>query len=81
MSDDTDSKSGPVERTGTQEWGSEEQAILLDALSESSSLAGIIESVSQKTGRSYLSVERRLRKMGFLHSSGQSFRGRQGFVR
>mgnify|MGYP003150602261 CR=1 FL=1 len=81
MSDHNGCKSEQVQTRGTQAWSAEEQAILLDAISTSFSLAGIIESVSQKPGRSRQSIERRLRKMGFLHTSGQTFRGAQGFVR
>ena len=62
-------------------WSCDEQTILLDAMSESHSLVAIVESVARQTGRSRRSVENRLRKMGFLHSSGQTFRGAQGFVR
>lgn len=62
-------------------WSCDEQTILLDAMSESHSLVAIVESVTRQTGRSRRSVENRLRKMGFLHSSGQTFRGAQGFAR
>lgn len=81
MSGHDTNKSLQAQTPGPQAWSSEEQAILLDAISGSPSLAGIIESVSQKTGRSRQSIERRLQKIGYLHSSGQSFRGAQGFVR
>jgi hypothetical protein len=62
-------------------WSEAEQQTLLDAMSTHPTPKSIARHVSKKTGRSERAVLARLQKIGFSHSSGQSFRTRQGFQR
>ena len=62
-------------------WTPEQSALLLDGIENSVSVTELIERVSRETGRTQLSVERRLKKIGYLRRCGGGFSRKQGFAR
>lgn len=62
-------------------WTEEEYAALLDAIEKGGLVNYTIEIAIRTTNRSPASIERKLRKMGYLGRSGRSFASKQGFVR
>lgn len=62
-------------------WTQRENDVLLDAIEQGVNSKNVIELVLDKTNRSRKSIERRLKKIGYLRSCGQRFASKQGFVR
>ena len=62
-------------------WSQDECSIVLDAIEQGVNASHVISLIKSKTNRSDASIERRLKKMGYLNSHGQSFSQKQGFVR
>lgn len=62
-------------------WTEQEYSMLLDAMESGGSVQGIIDMAANTTGRSKSSVERKLKKMGYLRSCSRPYSNRQGYVR
>lgn len=62
-------------------WTDNEYKHVLDAIETGVSVQHVIEIIMSKTGRSKNSVEKKLKKMGYLRCCGQTFSRKQGFVR
>jgi len=62
-------------------WTETEYQALLNAIEKGGSTKGVIEMATQVTNRSNESVKRKLTKIGYLRSCGQSFSVKQGFAR
>jgi len=62
-------------------WSEEEYQILHEAIEKGGIANLVIKLASEKLERSPSSIKRKLTKIGFLRSCGNSFSGKQGFVR
>lgn len=61
-------------------WTDEENKVLLDAIERCINKSHVIEVVASGTGRTEASILRRLYKIGYLRSCGQTFSKKQGHV-
>ena len=62
-------------------WSEEEYQILHEAIEKGGIANLVIKLASEKLERSPNSIKRKLTKIGFLRSCGNSFSSKQGFVR
>lgn len=62
------------------QWTEEQYQALLNATEKGGSTQGVIDMAVKTTSRSKESVVRKLKKIGYLRSSGQSFSTKLGFI-
>lgn len=62
------------------QWTEEQYLALLSAIEKGGSAQGVIDMATDTTSRSPKSVVRKLKKIGYLRNSGQSFLTKQGFI-
>ncbi|HZK24045.1 MAG TPA: hypothetical protein VFC74_01520 [Oscillospiraceae bacterium] len=62
------------------QWTEEQYQALLNAIEKGGSTQGVIDMAADTTSRTPKSVVRKLKKIGYLRNSGQSFLSKQGFV-
>ena len=62
------------------QWTEEHSQALLNAMEKGGSTQGVIDMAVKTTSRSKESVVRKLKKIGYLRSSSQSFSTKLGFI-